>query len=108
MNILKLVYGWQNDGYQKGLFYGINENSAYPAGCGEIETRQHYIRCQAHDLRAGYNQHRLLLKQVHGKLHTAQVIYRALIDIIQTVREGKTPVLVLHLKSDIADTVRVT
>ena len=44
---------------------------------------------------------------MHGRSHTSQVIYRALIDIIQAVRAGENPVLVLHSRLDITDAVRV-
>ena len=45
-NVLKLVHGWHNDGQQKDLFYDNNEDNICQAGCGERESRLHYIQCK--------------------------------------------------------------
>ena len=102
-----MVHGWQNDGYQKGLFYGVSEENECPAGCGEIETRQHYMHCKTPELCKSYQQHRVLFNQVHVKLHTVQAVYHALTNILTTVREGANPILVLHFDSDINKAIRV-
>ena len=76
-------------------------------GCGEIETRQHYVRCKTPELSKSYQQHRVLLSQAHVKHHTAQAVYYVLTNILTGVREGENPILVLHFDSGIDKAVRV-
>ena len=101
-NIIKLVHGWQNDGYQKGLFYGITDASMCPTGCGQLETRQHYMRCTAPTLGASYSQLHLAFKRTHVGLHTAKPIYDIMLYILKCIRTDETPILVQYFESDMA------
>ena len=51
-NVLKMVHGWQNDGYQKDLFDELNENHLCPAGCGEEEGQLDFVKYKAMALHA--------------------------------------------------------
>lgn len=42
-NVLKLVHDYQNDGYQKYLFYGISEECKCPIGYGKLESRLYFF-----------------------------------------------------------------
>lgn len=44
--IIQLMYNWQNDGEQKSYFQE-SSNVECPAKCGEIESHQHYLHCNA-------------------------------------------------------------
>jgi hypothetical protein len=105
-NIIKLVHGWQNDGYQKGLFYGITEESMCPTGCGLVETRQHYMRCTAPTLGASYSQLHMAFKRKHAGIHTAKPIYDIMLKILKFIRTDEAPVLVTHFESDMDRTIK--
>ena len=47
-NTLKLVHGWQHDGYQKGIVFGIGESCDCRAGSGLPGNHLHCIYCQTH------------------------------------------------------------
>ena len=76
------------------------------AGCGTTETRQHYIWCTASLLCISHKPHRLVLHQVHAKLHTAKVVYDVLISILNALRIGGHPKLVLHFNSSLERAVK--
>ena len=67
-NTLKLVHGWQNDGQQKELFYEDGDDIMCPAGCGQTETRMHFIQCTARHLQSGHIKRRGEFKKNHAKL----------------------------------------
>ena len=52
-NGLNMVHGWQNDGYQKDLFYEDNQDNMCPAGCGMVKRRLNFVSCKvAHPVSA--------------------------------------------------------
>ena len=90
-NTLKLVHGWQNDGQQKELFYEDSDETLCPAGCGEAESRMHFIQCQAPHLHASHIKRREEFRRVHGKLKTEKVIYERFMRIFISLRMGDAP-----------------
>ena len=97
-----MVHNWQNDGYQKGLFYGVDKDTMYPAGCGPRETRLHYLYCKAPSMKKAHQRHKEIFHHTHAKLKTAKVIYDAPESIIGATQTGdKTPTLRLHYDSPI-------
>ena len=101
-NVLKLVHGWQNDGYQKIPFFGIGENCECPAGYGQPETRLHFVKYTAPMLKNGHNKHQIKCKTAHAKMQTTKVIYDAIMSILSSLHHGtKTPKLITHFDSEI-------
>ena len=106
-NVLKMVHGWQNDGYQKDLFNGDGEPREYPAGCGENEGRLHFVKCKAVALSVGYKQRSDPFKKVHNGLKTAGVVYQYYFSILQHFREGGgPPSFVSHFESPMETLVK--
>lgn len=75
INTLKIVHGWQNDGQQRELFYENSGDTLCPVGCGETESRMHFIQCRTTHLQASHIKRREQFRQVDSKLKTAKVIY---------------------------------
>jgi len=106
-NELKLVHGWQNDGQQKELFYEDSEETFCSAGCGNTESRMHFIQCTARNLQAGYIKRREEFKRVHCKLKTARVIFEVFMIICISLRCGDAqPSRVTHFDSDLDKVVQ--
>ena len=90
-NVLKMVHGWENDGYQKDLFYEDNQDHICPAGCGMAERRLHFVSCNADEMKVG--QRKILGKfhKVHKALKKAVIIYNSLVRIIMYLKDGGDP-----------------
>lgn len=57
------------------IFYENCEDSMRPAGCGQPESRMHFIQCTTRYLQSNHIKRREEFKQTHSKLKTAKVIY---------------------------------
>ena len=86
--MLKMVHGWQQDGYQKGLFFGASDYCECPAGYGFPENRFHYMLCLDPMMEKGHTKKKQDFKTMHIHLKTAKVIYDAIICILKSMRYG--------------------
>ena len=71
-----------------------------------METRMHYVCCKSLALSKGYRTLFTMFNKVHVKICTAQVVYHALTHILDAIREGREPVLIIHFNPDIDRDVR--
>ena len=85
-NVVKSVHDWQHDGHQIGLFYGTGDNTVCPTGCGEEETRHHFISCKAPQATLSFRQRVDVFKGVHKRHRTASAIFTAFLNIIHHIR----------------------
>ena len=89
------------------IFYGVDEDTICPAGCGLRETRLHYLCCNVPSMKKAHQKHKEIFHHTHAKLKTAKVIYDALESIIGAIQKNdKTPTLLLHYDSPIDRAVR--
>jgi hypothetical protein len=84
MKVLQFQHGWQNTGYQKLQFLQsalkqdevlteemkLNNDVYCPFGCGEVETRMHYMNCQHEGLKAKRREFRTKMMTTLKQQHT--------------------------------------
>ena len=90
-NVLKWVYGWQNDGQQKELFYEDSDETMCPVWCGQVESRMHLIQYTATHLQSSHVKRREEFKQAHTQIRTTKVIHEAFVCIFSLLLRGDTP-----------------
>ena len=106
-NVLKLVHGWQNDGQQRDLFYGNNEEHRCSAGRGKWDSWLYYIKCKSPRMNKAHNDRRVTLHTAHKKLKTAGIIYDAFTQILGYLRKGGSkPIYRSRFKSKMDTVVR--
>ena len=104
-NVLKMVHGWQNDGYQKDLFYKDNQDNLCPSGCGAVEERLHFVHYTAGQMKAGQRVMLGKFHKVHIQLKTAGIIYNSLMRIIMYLKDGGEPPCFLQQYESSMDTI---
>ena len=104
-NVLKMVHGWQNDGYQKDLFYEDNQDNMCLAGCGAVEGRLHFVHCTAGQMKAGQRVCLGKFHKVHKKLKMAGIIYNSLLSILLYFKDGGEPPRFLQQYESSMDTM---
>ena len=78
--VIQLMYNWQNDGCQKQKFHA-QADALCPAKCGEVETHNHYLRCndkrmiQTRIERRRILRQHLNLRNTHPQITNAIILY---------------------------------